>query len=97
MIIISQDNNTMLLSQHITGGEVNPHDSYYDQNGGYDIRLFSVSGDMPHMGTYSTPEQAQQELKRLLERINRSTPQSQLIYQLPPAGHNGMPSPLRDI
>ena len=52
---------------------------------------------MPNMGTYPTPEQAQQELKRLLERINRSTPQSQLIYQLPPAGHNGIPSPLRDI
>lgn len=90
MIIISQDNNTMLLSQHITGGEVNPHASYYDQNEGHDILLFSLSADTLNMGTYPTPEQAQQELKRLLERINRSTSNS-ATYQLPPAGYNTIP------
>lgn len=87
MIIISQDNNTMLLSQHITGGDIVPHASYYDQNEGHDILLFSLSADTPIMGTYPTPEQAQQELKRLLERINRSTSNS-ATYQLPPAGYN---------
>lgn len=89
MIIISQDNNAMLLSQHIAGGEVNLNDSY-DPNEGYDIFLFSLSGDMPNMGTYPTQEQAQQELKRLLERINRSTSNS-ATYQLPPAGYNTIP------
>lgn len=89
MIIISQDNNTMLLSQHITGGII-PHDSYYNQNTGYNILLFLLSGDMPNMGTYPTQEQAQQELKRLLERINRSTSNS-VTYQLPPAGYNTIP------
>lgn len=94
MIIISQNNNTMLLSQHITGGDIVPHDSYYDHNEGYDILMFSLSGDLPNMGTYSTKEQAQQELKRILERIsNQSSNASRLLtYQLPPAGYNGTPN-----
>ena len=96
MIIISQNNNTMLLSQHVTGGDIVQHDSYYDHNEGYDVLLFTLSGDWPNMGIYPTPEEVQQELKRLLERINRSTSNS-ATYQLPPAGYNGIPSPLRNI
>lgn len=87
MIIISQDNNTMLLSQHIIGGEVIYRDSYSDDIAGYGILAYTLSADTPNIGTYPTPEQAQQELKRLLERINRSTSNS-ATYQLPPAGYN---------
>ena len=90
MIVISQNNNTMLLSQHITGGDIVPHDSYYDHNEGYDILLFSLSGDVSTMGTYPTQEQAQQELKRILERIsNQSSKASRLLTcQLPPARYD---------
>lgn len=90
MIIISQDNHTMLLSQHIIGGEVVYRSSYENDIAGYGILAYTLSADTPNMGTYPTPEQAQQELKRLLERINRSTSNS-ATYQLPPAGYNTIP------
>lgn len=90
MIIISQDNNTMLLSQHIIGGEIDYRDSYDSNIAGYAIIAYTLSLDVPVIGTYPTPEEAQQELKRLLERINRSTSNS-ATYQLPPAGYNTIP------